>query len=94
MYGGDTGRERGGGRSRPQRAPEQFDRARVGAKPAGQDVHQRGLAGAILTEQRDDLARTGVEVDAVEREQRAEAAGEVAGGEHRRPPAQAGGGGP
>ena len=68
MHRGDAGRQRGGGRARAERAAEQLDRTRVGAEPPGQDVHQRGLAGAVFAEQRHDLAGAGVEIDAVERE--------------------------
>ena len=33
------------------------DLALVGPVEAGEDVHQRGLAGAVLAEQAEDLAR-------------------------------------
>ncbi len=37
----------------------------VGLVEPGQDVHERGLAGAVLAEQRVDLARADVEIDVV-----------------------------
>ena len=45
--------------------------AACGPLQAGQDVQQRGLAGAVGTDQRGDLARCEVERDAVERAERA-----------------------
>jgi hypothetical protein len=35
-------------------------------------VHQRGLTGAVLVEQRHGLARAGIEIRGVERKRRAE----------------------
>ena len=46
------------------------DLAGVGPVQPGQDVHQRALAGAVLAEQRVDLARAHVEVDVVVGERR------------------------
>ena len=97
MHRGDAGRQRGGGRARAQRAAEQLDRTRVGAQPAAEDIHQRGLAGAVLAEQRHDLARASVEIDVVEGKQRPKRrviwrAASI--GERRRRRAQADGGGP
>ena len=40
------------------------DLALVGHRQPVEDVHQRGLAGAVLAEQRVDLARPEVEIDA------------------------------
>ena len=40
-----------------------LDRPCVGHVVAEQDVHQRGLAGAVLAEQREDLAAPQVEID-------------------------------
>jgi hypothetical protein len=42
------------------------DRARVGAVHAGEDLHQGRLAGAVLADDRVDLARGAGEVDAVQ----------------------------
>ena len=41
------------------------DGALVGPVQAGEDVHQRALAGPVLAEQRVDLARSQVEVDVI-----------------------------
>ena len=40
--------------------------ATIGADERGQDLHDRGLAGAIGAEQREDRSRSHVQVDAVE----------------------------
>ena len=40
----------------------------VGGDVAGENLHQRALARAVLTDHRDDLARRHVEVDPVERQ--------------------------
>ena len=45
----------------------------VGHVVAEQDVHQRGLAGAVLAEQREDLPAPQLEIDRVVRDERAEA---------------------
>ena len=42
--------------------------ARVGAMDAGQDLHQRRLAGAVLADERHDLPGRQLEVHAVERD--------------------------
>ena len=47
-----------------RRAPDR-DRARVGMHEPGEHVHQRGLAGAVLAEERVDLPGAKVEVDVV-----------------------------
>ena len=44
------------GRRKSDRLPEQLDLAGIGALRAGQDLQQRRLAGAVLAEQRVDLA--------------------------------------
>ena len=49
------------------------DLAAVGAIEAGEDVHQRRLAGAVLAEQRVQLARTELELRVVEGDRGAEA---------------------
>ncbi len=54
------------------------DRAGVGRLHPGEDVHQGRLAGAILAEDRVDLARPEVERDAVIGHDRAEALADVA----------------
>ena len=61
----DAGVERGARVARRQRLAEGLDRARVGDIVAEEDVHQRRLAGAVLAEQRHDLAAREVERDRV-----------------------------
>ncbi len=51
----------------------QRDRAGVGAVQAVEDVHERRLSGAVLTEERMDLVLVDDEVDAVQRGEVAEA---------------------
>ena len=66
----DPGLQRGLGRAGRQRSqrPVRFDadRPRIGDIMAEQDVHQRRLAGAVLAEQRVDLAGSHLERDAIE----------------------------
>src|SRR5262249_38874074 len=63
------------------------DLALIRLHQAVQHVHQRALAGAVLAEQRLDLARLHHEVDAVVGHQPAEALGDAAKLElHRQPP--------
>ena len=50
---------------------------------AGEDLHQRGLAGAVLAHQGVDLAGAEVEVDAVEGGHAGEALGDAAGAQQR-----------
>ena len=50
----------------------QLDRALVGRVEAGEDAHQRRLAGAVLAEQGVDLARPQHEVDVVRAPRRTE----------------------
>ena len=59
--------------------PIDLDLAGIGPIDAGQDVAQRGLAGAVLTEQRVDLAAAQLEVDVGERHHAVEALRDVAG---------------
>ena len=58
-------------------------RLRSGLYEAVQDRHQRRLAGAVLTEQRVDLAGTNVEVDSVVGDDRAEPLRDALQLEHR-----------
>ena len=60
--GGEPGRHVAG----RQRGAVDADLAVVGRLVAGQDPHQRRLAGAVLADQADDLARVDVEVDAAQ----------------------------
>ena len=48
-----------------QNLAEGFDRSFVGDIVAEEDVHQRGLAGAVFTKQRDHLAAIEVEGNGV-----------------------------
>ena len=68
-----------GGRNRPA---VEGDRAGLGGAQAGGERHQRGLAGAVGTEQTEKLARGDLQRDAVKRGDAAEAFGDVAEGEH------------
>ena len=70
-------------------APSCGSRRARGAAPcpcghvAADRVEQRRLAGAVVPDEPDHLAGHGVEVDVVDRDEPAEAHGEVLGGEHR-----------
>ena len=44
------------------------DLAGIGPVDAGEDLHQRRLAGAVLADERDDLAARDVEVHLVQRD--------------------------
>ena len=57
-------------------------RAGVGTQPAGQHVHQRALAGAVLPHQRMDAPGTDRERDAIERPGRTEVLPDVGQGQH------------
>ena len=57
-----------------QRLAVDRDLARVGPMHAAENADQRRFAGAVLADQRVDFARHHVEIDAVERARRAEAA--------------------
>ena len=82
VHHADAGRERRLRRARRQRVrapvgPGNVDRPLVGHVVAEQDVHQRGLAGAVLAEQRQDLAAPQLEIDRVVGDERAEALGDA-----------------
>ena len=62
----------------------EMDRAVVGREHAGDDVEQRGLAGAIGTDDREDSALRHAEADIVDREQAAEALAQPGDLEQRR----------
>src|SRR5262249_37657990 len=57
------------------------DAALVRAVDPGDDVEQRGLARAVRPDEANDLAVVDVEIDRIERNEPAEAAGEAAAGE-------------
>ena len=67
------GRDRVARRAERDRLAVDQDLARVRPVEPGEDVHQRALAGAVLAEQRVDLAAAQVEVDAVVRQHAGEA---------------------
>ena len=77
MHHADAGGERGVRFARRQRLAEGLDRALIGHVMAEQDVHQRCLAGAVLSEQRDHLAPLQFEGDGIIGRQRAETLGNV-----------------
>ena len=72
--GASLGRDRGSGPS----APSRRDGPAVRLMDAGQDLDQRALAGAVLADERVDLAGDEVERDVVERLGRGEALGDPA----------------
>ena len=55
------------------------DAPRVGAIDAGDDVEERGLAGAVRADQAEDLVRRDGEIEPVERHHAAEVLGQAAG---------------
>jgi hypothetical protein len=59
--------DRGTGGANRRLVAEDLDRARVGPHEPCEDVHERRLPGAVLAEERVDLARPELEVDAVVR---------------------------
>jgi hypothetical protein len=54
-----------GGAGNPDRLPVQQDLPGVGPGQTVQDVHERRLAGAVLTQERVNLAPADVEIDMV-----------------------------
>ncbi len=60
-----------------------LDHARVARMDAGQHLHQRGLARAVLAHERMDLAGTQIEVDLVQRLDAGEALAQAAEGDER-----------
>ncbi|GAA0000194.1 hypothetical protein BRDID11002_01940 [Bradyrhizobium diazoefficiens] len=69
----DAGLKRGLGRARRDLLAAEPDDAGVAREYAGDDLDQRGLAGAVLAEQRMDLAGAKREVDLLQRTHSAEA---------------------
>src|SRR5208282_4648228 len=63
-------------RAERKRFPIEADRAGVGTNSSREDIHQRGLAGAILAEQRVNLARARGELDSIERDSSPESSGD------------------
>ena len=65
VHHADPGLERGAGLAGREASAHDLDAAGVGGVVAEEDVHQRGLAGAVLAEKRDDLALMQGEADVV-----------------------------
>ena len=88
MHHADPGLERCARRAGPEGAedavpPGHLDRSGVGQVVTEQDVHERGLAGPVLAQQRQDLARAELEADLVVGDQIAEALGDACQAEDR-----------
>ena len=66
------------GRANDDLAPVDVDLALVGVVDAGEHIHERGLAAAVLAEQGQDLALVDVEPHPVVGLDRAEGLGDVA----------------
>ena len=82
--GGDARGLRGARIVEADGPPLQKHLARIGSEDAGEDVHERRLAGAVLTEQRMNLAALEVEIDAAQSLHAAEMLGDAAHDEQRR----------
>src|SRR5690606_32218065 len=63
---GDPGLDRRGGPGEPHRLAAEHDGARVGPMRPGQDLDERGLAGAVLAEEAVHLPRPHLEIHPVE----------------------------
>ena len=74
-------------RQRTRRLSSEFYGAGIGLVDTRQNLDQRGFAGAILAEQRVNLAATDIKVDMIESKRRGEALDEAAHNEERRGPA-------
>src|ERR1700722_9929090 len=84
----DDGDAAGGGRARPaefQRRLMQDDLSSVGLVDAGRDVDERALAGAVLTDERVDLAAVQPEIRLVKRDDSVEGLADGLGFEDGRP---------
>ncbi len=64
-------------------APAERYAARIQRVDAGEDLDERGLAGAVLAEQRQDLAGADLEVNVIKRERAAKALGYAPEPQHR-----------
>ena len=80
----DAERERIGGAADQRRLAVDLDRPLVGRIGPEEDVHQAGLAGAVLAEEAEDVAGMEGEVDPGAGVHRAEALDDAAHGEKRR----------
>ena len=77
MHHADARRDRCIGRAGRQRLVVDFYGALVGHVMAEEDIHQRGLAGAVLTQQRQHFPARQRQGDPVIGDQRAEALGDI-----------------
>ena len=77
MDHGDAGRMRVAHRSKAGLAPVQHETAREFRMHAGDDLHQRALAGAVLADETMDLAGGEREVDPTQRLDAAEGLGDL-----------------
>jgi hypothetical protein len=84
MHHRDSGVERVAGRVELDRLAEERDLTLVRPVEAGQDVRQRGLAGAVLAQQRVDLAGRRLEVDLLVRDDGGEPLGDAPQRDRRR----------
>ena len=78
VHHADAGGQRIGRAGDPHRLALDEDLAGVGRIGAEQHVHQRRLAGAVLAQQPEDLARRHAEIDGLVRLDGAEALGDAA----------------
>ena len=76
VHHAETRRDRRARLARGQGATEQLHAPPVGGVMAEQDVHQRGLARAVLAQKRDHLTRVQLEAHRVVRGERAEPLGD------------------
>ena len=84
VHGGDAELRRVLGGANGDRDPVHRDLTVVGRVDAGDDLHQRRLAGSVVADEPDDLAGVDLEVHAVERLDGAEALADVLEGEQGR----------
>src|SRR5205823_254200 len=82
----DAGRDRVARRGEVDGIAVDDDLAGIGTVDAGEDVHQRRLAGAVLTEERVDLAGPDLEVDPGIRQNAGEGLGDAFEENERRGP--------
>ena len=77
VHHADAARQGGLGRSGRQALAERLDAALVGHIMAEQDIHQRGLAGAVFAQQPQNFAALQIEADRIIGDERAEALGDA-----------------
>ena len=83
VHHADAEPERVGGAADGRRPAVDLDETLVGGIGAEEDIHQAGLAGAVLAEEAEDVAGVEGEVNAGTRGHRAEALGDAAHGDQR-----------